>query len=128
LNFSPVNERLCKLRIKGKFNNITIISAYAPTDEKETETKEQFYEELQNMIDNTARSDTIIILGDFNAKLGKEDTYKNVTGKHMLQEQTSENGELLCEFATVNEMQVMSTSSNIKRYIWEPGYLLTKTQ
>jgi exonuclease III len=97
------------LRIKGKFNNITIISAYAPTEDKETEIKEQFYDELQNMIDNTPRSDTTIVLGDFSAKFGTEDTYNNVTGKHTLHEQTSENCELLCEFATVNDMQVMST-------------------
>jgi exonuclease III len=109
LNFLPVNERLCKLRIKGKFNNITIISAYALTEDKETEIKEQFYEEIQIMIDNTPRSDTTIILGDFNPKLEEDDTYNNVTGKHTLHEQTSENGELLCEFATVNDMQV-STS------------------
>ena len=41
INFELHNERLCKLRIKGKFNNITLINAYAPTEDKTEEIKEQ---------------------------------------------------------------------------------------
>jgi hypothetical protein len=48
LSSEPYNERLCKLRIKGKFNNLSIISAHAPTEEKTDEEKENFYEDLQN--------------------------------------------------------------------------------
>jgi hypothetical protein len=40
LSFEPYNERLCKLRIKGKFNNLSIISAHAPTEEMDEEEKE----------------------------------------------------------------------------------------
>jgi exonuclease III len=34
LGFEPINERMCKLRIKRKFYNITIISVYAPTEDE----------------------------------------------------------------------------------------------
>jgi len=46
INFELHNERLCKLRIKGKFNNITLINAHAPTEDKTEEIKEQLYDNL----------------------------------------------------------------------------------
>jgi len=103
------NERLCKLRIKGKYNNITLINAYAPTEDKTAEIKEQFYDDLQSMVDKVPKSDLTIILGDVNAKLGKEPAYQKITGKHTLHEETNRNGELLCDFAAANNMIVTST-------------------
>jgi exonuclease III len=47
LSFEPYNERLYKLRIEGKFNNLPIVSVHAPTEEKDKEEKEKFYEDLQ---------------------------------------------------------------------------------
>jgi len=44
LSFEPYNERLCKLRIKGKFNNLSIISVHAPTEEKTDEEEANFYD------------------------------------------------------------------------------------
>lgn len=109
INFKPVNERLCKMRIKGKYNNITIINVHAPTNEQEDEEKEQFYESLQRTVDQTPKSDIVVILGDFNAKLGKEELYKKVTGNFTLHDQTNENGEILCNFAAYNDFKIVST-------------------
>ena len=103
------NEQLCKLRIKGKFNDITLINTYAPTEDKTEEIKEQFYDDLQSMVDKVPKSDVTIILGDVNAKLGKEPAYQKITGKHTLHVETNRNGERLCDFATANNMIVMST-------------------
>jgi exonuclease III len=75
INFELHNERLCKLSVKGKYNNITLINAYALTEDKTEETKEQFYDDLQSMVDKVPKSDLIIILGNVNAKLGKEPAY-----------------------------------------------------
>ena len=47
MGFEPINERICKLCLKGKYHNITIINIHAPTEEKDEETKEHFYAELQ---------------------------------------------------------------------------------
>jgi len=46
IGLEPYNERLCKLRIKGKYNNITLINVYAPTEDHTEETKEHFYDNL----------------------------------------------------------------------------------
>ena len=115
INFELHNERLCKLRVKGKYNNIILINAFAPTEDKKEETKEQFCDDLQSVVDKVPKSDLIIILGDIIAKLGKEPAYQKITGKHTLHEETNRNGELLCNFAAANNMTVMSTQFQHKQ-------------
>jgi hypothetical protein len=61
------------------------------------------------VVDNTPKSYTIIIVGDLNARSGKEDAYRGVTGQYTLHQDTRGNGELLCEFAVLNNMTIMST-------------------
>jgi exonuclease III len=95
LGFEPINERMCKLRTRGKFYNMTVISAYAPTEDenkRNPEDMERFYNKLSDVRDKTPRNDALILLGDFNAKVGKEHSNKRVTGRHTLHDITSENG------------------------------------
>ena len=115
IGFELYNECLCKLRIRGKYNNITLIIVCAATEDNTDETKEQFYDNLQYLLDKTPKNDTIIILGDVNAQLEKERLYKEVTGQHTLHEETNRNGELLCEFAYANNIVVISTNLQHKR-------------
>jgi hypothetical protein len=67
------------------------------------------------MVDKLPKSDLIIILGDVNAKHGKEPAYQKITGKHTLHEETNRNGELLCDLAAANNMIVMSTQFQHKQ-------------
>jgi exonuclease III len=46
IDFEPISPRLCRIRIKGKFYNTTIVNVYAPTENAKEEQKEQFYEDL----------------------------------------------------------------------------------
>jgi exonuclease III len=71
LGFEPISDRICKLRVKGKFHNITLINIYAPTENKEKDVKEQFYEELQRTHDRVSKHDVTIILGDNECKTRK---------------------------------------------------------
>jgi exonuclease III len=64
MGFEPINERICKLRLKGKYHNITIINIHAPTEEKDEDTKERFYTELQQIQEKVPKHDLLIILGD----------------------------------------------------------------
>lgn len=68
----PLNKWLCKLWVRNKYNNITLGSCYTPTEDKADEFKEQFYKDIQMLVENKPKSDTVIILGDCNAQLGKE--------------------------------------------------------
>jgi endonuclease/exonuclease/phosphatase family metal-dependent hydrolase len=104
---------------------------YALTEDHTEETKEQFYNNLQYLLDKTPKNDTIIILGDVNAQLEKERLYKEVTGQHILHEKTNRNGKLLCEFAYANNMVVMSTNFQHKRIhkiTWLPPDQITANQ
>jgi hypothetical protein len=76
-----------------------LFNVHATTEDHTEETKEQFYDILQHLLDKTPKTDTIIILGYVNAQLGKEVLYHEVTGQHTLQEETNRIGELLCDFA-----------------------------
>jgi hypothetical protein len=72
-----------------------------------------------------------MILGDVNAKLRKELAYKKITGKYTLHEETNRNGELLCDFATANNMIVMSTKFQHKQIhtgTWKSPDQNTKNQ
>ncbi|XP_055388146.1 uncharacterized protein LOC129616516, partial [Condylostylus longicornis] len=125
IGFNPVNERICTLRIKGKFNNICLISAYAPTEEASETIKEVFYDELSLVCERVSKYDTIIIMGDFNAKIGKEELAQRVAGKFSMHEETSENGHRLLQFASETSLKIKSTSfkrKEIHKGTWKiPG-------
>jgi exonuclease III len=99
---------LCKLRLKGNFNNLSIISVHAPTEEKSDEEKEKFYEDLQIVHNKIPKHDTVIILGDLNAKDRKEEVYQNVVGKHRFHETSNRKGEWVCEHTIANNRTVIS--------------------
>jgi hypothetical protein len=95
--------------VRNKYNNITLISCYTRTEDKEDEVKEQFYKEIERMVENVPKGDTVIMLGDCNTQLGKEEAYSLITGKHTLHEKTNRNGEMLCDFAVTHNLVVMNT-------------------
>jgi exonuclease III len=72
LEYETINERICRLRMKGRCRDITILSVHAPTEEKEEREKEEFYGCLEEIYHKIQKYDLVIIMGDFNAKIGKE--------------------------------------------------------
>ena len=107
--FEPVNERICKLRIRGKYCDLSLFSVHAPTEDKEEREKDVFYNELEKAIRAVSTYDLIIFLGDLNAKVGKEQFTKNVAGKYSPHEITNDNGKRLCSFAGALNMIIKST-------------------
>ena len=69
---------MISVRFQGKPFNITVIQAYAPTSN--TEEAEQFYADLQYLLELTPKRDVLFIIGDWNAKVGSQET-PGVTGK-----------------------------------------------
>ena len=68
------------LRFQGKPFNITVIQVYAPTSNAEEAEVQRFYEDLQNLLELTPKTDVLFIIGDWNAKVGSQET-PGVTGK-----------------------------------------------
>jgi hypothetical protein len=71
LEYEAINERICRLRTKGRYRNITVILVHALMEEKEDREKEEFYDCLEEMYHKIQKYDLVIIIGDFNAKIGK---------------------------------------------------------
>ena len=78
LGCSLKNDRMISVRFQGKPFNITVIQVYAPTSIAEE--AEQFYEDLQDLLEITPIKDVLFIIGDWNAKVGSQET-PGVTGK-----------------------------------------------
>jgi hypothetical protein len=82
IGFTLVDMRICTLRVKCKFYNISIINVHAPTEVKEDIEKELFYELLERTYDNHPKNDLKIIIRDMNAKVGREKIYRKYVGRH----------------------------------------------
>ena len=61
------NDRMISVCFEGKPFNITVIQVYAPTSNAEE--AEQFYEDLQDILEPTPKKDVLFIIGDWNAKV-----------------------------------------------------------
>ena len=69
---------MISVHFQGRPFNITVIQVYAPTSN--TEEAERFYEDLQDLLELTPKKDVLFIIGDWNAKVGSQET-PGVTGK-----------------------------------------------
>ena len=74
------NDRMISVRFQGKPFNMTIIQVCAPNSNTEEAEVEQFYEDLQDLLELTPKKDVLFIIGDWNAKVGSQET-PGVTGK-----------------------------------------------
>ena len=97
-------KRQNDLCFQGKPFNITVIQVYAPTSNAEEAEVERFYEDLQDLLELTPKKDVLFIIGDWNAKVGSQET-PGVTGKFGLGIQ-NEAGQRLIEFCQENALVI----------------------
>ena len=74
------NDRMIFVCFQDKPFSITVIQVYAPTSNAEETAVERFYEDLQDLLELTPKKDVLFIIGDWNAKVGSQET-PGVTGK-----------------------------------------------
>ena len=103
----------------GKPFNITVIQAYAPTSNAEEAEVERCYEDLQDLLELTPKKDVLFITGDWNAKVGSQET-PGVTGKFGLGV-LNEAGQRLIEFCQENALviaNILFKQNKRRLYTW----------
>ena len=98
---------------QGKLFNITVIQVYAPTSNAEEAEVEQFYEDLQDLLELTPKKDVLFIIGHWNAKVGSQET-PGVTSKFVFGVE-NEVGKRLIEFCQENTLVTANTLFNNTR-------------
>ena len=81
---SQKKTRMISVHFQGKPFIITVIQVYAPTTNAEESEVERFHEDLQNLLELTPKKDVLFIIGDWNAKVGSQET-PGVTGRFGLE-------------------------------------------
>ena len=104
----PVNERLIGVDLK-LIKGVSMIQVYAPQQGRPAAEKEEFYQQLQRLMDEMKYSDKVILCGDFNGHVGcNRINYEGDIGMHSI-ENRNEGGQRLLDFAQVNSLKIMNT-------------------
>ena len=101
------NDRIISVYFQGKSLSCTVIHTYAPINNAEEAEVERFYEDIQDLLELTAKKDVLFIIGDWNAKVGSQGT-PGVTGKFGLG-MWNEAGQRLIEFCQENALVIANT-------------------
>jgi hypothetical protein len=83
---------------------------HAPTEDKDDDIKDSFYEELEQVFCQFPRYHMKILLGDFNAKVGREDIFEPIIGNESLHEASNDNRVRVINSATSKNLIVKSTT------------------
>ena len=104
-----VNERLMFMNLPLKNSVLCIISAYAPTLGHSDEDKDRFYSKLGDIINSVPSSHKLLLLGDFNARVGRDhSSWEKVLGKHGVGRENS-NGTLLLSLCSQHNLIITNT-------------------
>jgi len=115
-----VSDRLSYIVLRGRWH-IIVVNVHVPSEEKSDESKDSFYEELEQVFDHFPKYLMKMLLGDFNAKVERENILKPTIGQESLHQNSNDNGVRLVNFATSQNLVVKSTMfphRNIHKYTW----------
>jgi hypothetical protein len=113
------SARMSYIILRGRWCHIIVLNVHAPTEDKTDDVKDSFYEEFERVFAKFPKHHMKILLGDFNAKVGREDIFKPTIGNESLHEINNDNGVRLVKFATSKNLRVKSTMfphRNIHKY------------
>ena len=110
----PVSSRLFTIRLRAVPFNITIVQAYAPTSDYDDREITEFYDQVQNVIDQTPKKDILGVQGDWNAEVGRDacGNWRDACGPFF--DDDNERGLRLLELATFNDLVLANTCGHHK--------------
>jgi hypothetical protein len=130
IGWEAVSSRLitASFNTQLKKRKLNFILSYAPTNDSDEETKSRFYSELHGLLEHWKENDINIPKGDFNAKIGSDNTgYEVVIGKHGLGEMNG-NDETLVETCALFDLVMGGVFSRIRKYTRQHRFRLTMLQ
>jgi hypothetical protein len=111
-----VSDRMSYIILRGRWCRIIVLNVHARTQDKDS-----FYDDLERVFDKYPKYHMKILLGDFIAKVGREDIFKLTFGSGSSHEISNDNGVRLVNFVTYKNLRVKSTMfphRNIYKYTW----------
>lgn len=118
ISFTGLSQRVALLRLKINNLELSIIQVYAPTETSNEEELEAFYKTVDKAIQLSDKN--IIVMGDFNAKIGQTDPIEIATGNHGYGDRNCR-GKRLIDFAHENNFAIMNTffkKNSKQRWTW----------
>jgi len=107
--------------LRGRLCNIIVLNVHSPSEEKSDDSKDSFYEELDHVFYHIPKYHMKILLGDFNAKVDRENVFKLTIGNESRHQDSNDNRVRIVNFATSKNLVVRSTTfphRNIRKYTW----------
>jgi hypothetical protein len=121
LSFSAISDRLAVLELDGTVP-FTVIAAYAPIDCSTIDDKDQFYHDLQTCCDRIPQKHGRLVLGDFNAETGRDNSaFPGILGNHGIGK-LNDNGTRMLSFATANSLVCANSFFQHKRTLQRTFY------
>ena len=117
------SDRISYIVLRGRWCNIIVLNDHVQTEEKNDGSKDSFYDELEKVFDHFPMYHIKILLGDFNAKLGREDIFTPTVGSEIVYEDSNDNGVRVVNIATATSKNLLVKSiifpyRNIHKYTW----------
>ena len=119
----PISKRIITAQFYSKYKKLTVVQIYAPTNDAMNEEKDEFYNQLQDIVSSCNRNDMFVVMGGLNAKVGNNNTNREeVMGKFGIGViYMNDNGERLCDFCSANGFIITGTifpHKNIHKLTW----------
>ena len=126
-----ISDRVSCITKKGRYCDIIVLNVHAPSEDKDDDIKDSFYEEIERLFYQLPMYHIKILLGDFNAKVERENIFQPTIWTESVHPECNDNGIRVVNFATSKNLIAKSTTFpqlNIHKYTWKSPDGITHNQ